>query len=112
MLWLYVNMPYRSCDNLHFPSMLSLYIHSCATPMQLLPYIADIRLVPRSGFHVDIVVIRGFAVDFKPVAFYIHATSNRSLILSAGLELLERQDPSCNTWALNEEILMGGHKAF
>ena len=84
--------------------MFSLYVHSYATPMQLVPYIANICLVPRSGFHVDIIVITGFAVDFKPIDFYIHAASNGALVLSAGLELLQGWDPSCNTQALNEDF--------
>lgn len=80
--------------------------------MQLVPYIANVPLVPRSGFHVDIIIIRGFAADFKPVAFYIHIASNRALVLSACIELLGFRDLSCHTQALNEETLMGGHKTF
>lgn len=92
--------------------MLSLYVRGCATPMQLVPYIANMCLVPSSGFHADIAVITGFAVDFKPVAFYMHTATKRTLVLRPNLELLEGQGLSCNTQDLNEETLMGGHKAF
>lgn len=92
--------------------MLISYVRGYATPMQVLPYIANICLVPSSGFHVDVAVITGFAVDFKAVAFYSHQATKRTMVLSLSLELLEGQGPSCNTQDLNEETLMGGHKAF
>lgn len=61
---------------------------------------------------MDIIATRGFAADFKSVVFHIHTASNKTLGWSAGLELLQGKDPSCNTQALDEETLMGGHKAF
>lgn len=80
--------------------------------MPLLPYIADICLVPRGGFHVDVIIIRGFAAGISPVAFYMQAALNRVLVLSADLELLKGRNPTCNTQALNKETFMGSHRAF
>lgn len=80
-------------------------------PMQLVSYTAYMPLVSRSDFHINLIIIWGFAEDFKSAIIYIHAASYWPLVLGKSLIFLEGCDPNC-TQALNEQALMDSYKVF
>jgi len=43
------------------------------------------------AFYVDFIVIRGFAEDFKPVAFHTRRASSRAKVLSAVVVLVKTE---------------------